>query len=108
MIIHGIDDEHTEADKDICTGTDGRQADQCGAPIPGTSQSQPRPQSTTMEAPRTRKAKEQQRRLGVGKPVAAGRAVPRTVTRSTTLSKGKQVNSSKTVKPEATIPEEGS
>ena len=108
MIIHDIGDEHTETDKDICTGTDGRQADQCGPPIPGTSQSQPRPQSTAMETPRTRKAKEQQRRLGVGKPVAAGGPGPRTVTRSTTSSKGKQVKPSRTARPEATIPEEGS
>lgn len=42
--------------------------------------------------PRTRKAKETQRRLGVGKPKVAGGDGPRAVTRSLSLSKEKHKN----------------
>ena len=96
VIIHDIGDGHTA----------GRKPDHGGPAISGPSL-QPQSQITTMDGPRT-KAKELQRRLGVGKPTAAGGAGPRTVTRSTTLSKGTRLKRSKTAEPEATIPEEGS
>ena len=105
MIIHDIGDEHTTANKDICAETDGRKPDHSG--ISGPSLPQPQPQIATTDGSRT-KAKELQRRLGVGKPTAAGGAGPRTVTRSTMLSKGTRLKPSKTVEPEAAIPEEGS
>ncbi|KAF9452642.1 hypothetical protein P691DRAFT_721372 [Macrolepiota fuliginosa MF-IS2] len=59
-------------------------------------------------APPTRKkAKELQRRLGVGRPVAAGGTGPRAVTRSTTISHEKKLKGSRSIKQrEATIQEE--
>lgn len=107
MIIHDVGDEHTAANKDICAETDGRKPDHGGPSISGPSLPQPQPQIATTDDPRT-KAKELQRRLGIGKPIAAGGASSRTVTRSTTLSKGIRLKPSKTAEPEAAIPEEGS
>jgi hypothetical protein len=107
MIIHDIDDEQTAANKNICIETEVRKPDG-GPAISGPSRPQPQPRITTTDVPRTRKAKELQKRLGVGKPIAAGGAGPRTVTRSTTLSRGTRFKPSKTVLPEATIHEEGS
>ncbi|PIL32112.1 hypothetical protein GSI_06818 [Ganoderma sinense ZZ0214-1] len=58
--------------------------------------------------PRTRRAKNSQYKLGVGRPTAAGGSGARTVTRSTSLSqKGKRAKGSKSIKPsEAVILEE--
>lgn len=64
------------------------------------------PQPVEVPPPRTRKAKEMQTRLGVGKPLAAGGQGPRTVTRSSISSKGRRAKSSRSIKPmEATIEE---
>ncbi|KAG5726066.1 hypothetical protein E4T56_gene1665 [Termitomyces sp. T112] len=69
------------------------------------------PASTSYEsantlATRTRKRKEQTR-LGVGRPVVAGGAGPRAVTKSLSLTKGKRGKASRALKTsEATIPEE--
>ena len=56
---------------------------------------------------RTRKAKELQTRLGVGKPIIAGGRGPRAVTRSAGSSRGKQTKSSKSLKPTEDTIEEG-
>jgi len=56
---------------------------------------------------RTRKAKELQTRLGVGKPIIAGGRGPRAVTRSAGSSRGKQAKSSKSLKPTEDTIEEG-
>ena len=58
--------------------------------------------------PRTRKAKDTQRRLGVGRPIAAGGSGPRAVTKSLSVSRSRRAKSSRNVIPvEDTIPEEG-
>ncbi|PPQ72022.1 hypothetical protein CVT24_008074 [Panaeolus cyanescens] len=69
---------------------------------------EPSPSPPLAPPPRTRKAKELQTRLGVGKPVAAGGSGPRAITRSSgSSSKGKRAKSSKSMKPkEAPIQEE--
>ncbi len=55
---------------------------------------------------RTRKAKELQKRLGVGRPVAVGGSGPRAVTRSATISREKRLRGSQSTKKlEATIQE---
>lgn len=57
--------------------------------------------------PRTRKAKETQFRLGVGRPVAAGGSGARAVTKSQSVSRGKRGKPSRSVKPmEEAIQEE--
>jgi hypothetical protein len=56
---------------------------------------------------RTRKAKELQTRLGVGKPIIAGGHGPRAVTRSSGSSRGKRAKSSKSLKPTEDTIEEG-
>ncbi|KAK2461812.1 hypothetical protein APHAL10511_006275 [Amanita phalloides] len=109
VVIHDTDDDDGEPDNFIRRRTDEPTEYEPGHPdlaITGLSQSQ----STTATVPsiiRTRKAKELQRRLGVGKPVAAGGPGPRVATRPTTSSKGKQLKFSRSSKMEATIPEEG-
>ncbi|KAG7450376.1 uncharacterized protein BT62DRAFT_927676 [Guyanagaster necrorhizus] len=55
--------------------------------------------------PRTRKAKETQTRLGVGRPVAAGGTGARAVTKSANVTNGKR-GKSRSVKPQVTIQEE--
>lgn len=57
--------------------------------------------------PRTRKAKETQTRLGVGKPLAAGGQGPRAVTRSSGSSRGKETKLSKSHKPKEPTIQEG-
>lgn len=55
---------------------------------------------------RTKKAKELQRRLGVGRPVAVGGTGPRAVTRSSTISQERRLRSGRSIKQrEATIQE---
>ncbi len=54
--------------------------------------------------PRTRKAKETQTKLGVGRPVAAGGSGARAVTKSMNITNGKR-GKSRSVKPQATIRE---
>ncbi|KAF8642377.1 hypothetical protein AX16_009645 [Volvariella volvacea WC 439] len=56
--------------------------------------------------PRTRKAKETQYRLGIGKPVVAGGQGPRAVTRSRSISKSKRLRGSRALNPETMIVEE--
>lgn len=64
------------------------------------------PIAVSVPAPRTRKAKELQTRLGVGRPVAAGGSGPRAVTKSMSIPRGKRGKSGKAMKPtEATIEE---
>ncbi|KAF8640740.1 hypothetical protein AX17_000391 [Amanita inopinata Kibby_2008] len=105
LIIHDTDEEdenskHTDAEMDA----DNRRFDVVEPSSP--EQSQQQHQTIAVVPPRTRKAKELQRRLGMGKPVAAGGPGPRAVTRSTTLSRGKHGKVSRTFTTEATIPEE--
>ncbi|KAM5538177.1 hypothetical protein V8D89_008064 [Ganoderma adspersum] len=66
------------------------------------------PEAASVLPPRTRRAKNSQYKLGVGRPTAAGGSGARTVTRSTSLSqKGKRAKGSKSIKPmEAVILEE--
>ncbi|TFK41028.1 hypothetical protein BDQ12DRAFT_710878 [Crucibulum laeve] len=72
---------------------------------PGTPARDPTPSSKP--PPRTRKAKELQTKLGVGRPIAAGGSGPRAVTKSFNIPRGKRARSSKVIKPsEATIEEE--
>ncbi|KAF8622234.1 hypothetical protein AX15_007174 [Amanita polypyramis BW_CC] len=108
MIIHEMDDGDDESYKAKHEETDKQmeeiESDRPKPSIPGTSR--PLPSMTVSALTRSRKAQESQRRLGVGKPVVAGGAGPRTVTRSTTLSRGKRIKPSKAIKPEATILEE--
>ncbi|TRM65725.1 hypothetical protein BD626DRAFT_427282 [Schizophyllum amplum] len=76
-----------------------------GKPQSNVENHQPEPAAVASPA-RATKAK-QQTRLGVGRPVAAGGKGARAVTKSLSMAKrGKAA--SRTVKPEATIPEEGS
>jgi len=88
MIVHDIDEEENLEEN---TSTEEAQQDPSPAP------------------PRTRKAKETQTRLGVGRPLAAGGQGPRAVTRSSGSSRGKEAKPSKSHKPrEPTIQEGGS
>ncbi|KAI6005253.1 hypothetical protein F5J12DRAFT_835767 [Pisolithus orientalis] len=67
----------------------------------------PPPPPSPRQLPRTRKAKESQYRLGVGRPVVAGGSGARSITKSVSVSrKSKRGKSSTSVKPsEATITE---
>ena len=69
---------------------------------------QPEPPSVPVPAPRARRPKDTQYKLGVGRPTAVGGRGPRNVTRSTSMAqKGKRAKGSKSVKPtEAAIQEE--
>ncbi|KAL0951019.1 hypothetical protein HGRIS_007760 [Hohenbuehelia grisea] len=99
VIIHDIDNEDSE--------TDVPEPQQQEIQPPTTrrvSRSNPAPAAPP---PRTKKAKETQLRLGVGRPVAAGGSGARAVTKSTSLSRVKRAKSSKSMQPtEAPIPEE--
>lgn len=101
MIIHDTDDEEQEGadDEEHETGESGQGEE--------TEVEQQTP--ADIPPPRTRKAKDMQTRLGVGRPVAAGGSGPRAVTKSLNVSRGgKRGKSSKTMKPtEETILEEG-
>ena len=103
MIIRGMDEKDGKSKRHGHADNGGTDLQERSIPVPS------RHQLSSAAAPpiRAPKAKELQRRLGVGKPIAAGGAGPRTVTRSTTLSKGKQTKPGRALKAEATIPEEG-
>lgn len=99
-MIHDTDEENDEEDE------------KDGDPDPlvdaHEQKVQTEPELVVPPVTRTRRAKETQLRLGVGRPVAAGGAGPRSITKSLSVSKGKRAKSSRTMKPtEATIPEEG-
>ncbi|KAI0068415.1 hypothetical protein BV25DRAFT_1818823 [Artomyces pyxidatus] len=67
----------------------------------------PQPAVESGPATRTRKAKEGQLRLGVGRPIAAGGSGARAVTKSVSTAKGRRGKSSRSLKPvEDTILEE--
>lgn len=58
------------------------------------------PSAPVDPTPRTRKAKDTQYRLGVGRPIIAGGSGARAVTKSVSVSRGsKKVKSMKNVKP---------
>jgi hypothetical protein len=67
----------------------------------------PNPEATgdMFPVPRTKKVKELQKRLGVGRPVAVGGTGPRAVTRSTTISSERLRSNRSMQKIEATIQE---
>ncbi|KAI8995497.1 hypothetical protein BD414DRAFT_409772 [Trametes punicea] len=92
VIIHGTDEEDNASEEER----------HHSIPPPPSSESEAPP------PPRTRRAKETQYKLGMGRPTAVGGSGPRTVTRSTTVAvKGKRARGSKSVKPtEAVIHEE--
>ncbi|KAL7285642.1 hypothetical protein ACG7TL_000747 [Trametes sanguinea] len=75
---------------------------------PPSSEPEATPAPAPAPPPRTRRAKDTQYKLGVGRPTAVGGSGARAVTRSTSLStKGKRVRGSRSVKPvEAAIQEE--
>ena len=91
MIVHDIDEEDNEENNNAEV--------EASAP--------PTPQPSLIPPPRTRKAKEMQVRLGVGKPIAAGGTGPRAITRSSESSRNRRLKSSRSIiKPmEATIEE---
>jgi hypothetical protein len=92
MIVHDIDeDENLEEERKNSS----------------TEEPQQNPSPTFSAAPRTRKAKDTQTRLGVGKPLAAGGQGPRAVTRSSGGSRGKETKSSKSHKPKEPTIQEG-
>ena len=92
MIVHDIDEEENlEQDRENSI----------------TEGSQQNPSPTSLAPPRTRKAKETQTRLGVGRPLAVGGQGPRVVTRSSGGSRGKEVKSSRSRKPKEPTIEEG-
>ncbi|KAJ7225392.1 hypothetical protein GGX14DRAFT_638448 [Mycena pura] len=94
VIIHDTDDEQEEEND--------HEIDQ------EETENKPEPDPDPRTIPtRSRKAKDTQTRLGVGRPVAAGGNGPRAVTKSISVVKGKRGRNSKAVKPaEETIPEE--
>ncbi|TFK76972.1 hypothetical protein BDN72DRAFT_873447 [Pluteus cervinus] len=97
VIIHDI----PEDEPDITNAEPVMEAAGVPPPPPSTKQ------TDIPVAPRTRKAKETQTRLGVGKPVIAGGRGPRAVTKSISVSKGKRGKSGRSIQPsEATIMEE--
>ncbi|KAK0208355.1 hypothetical protein DFS33DRAFT_1379881 [Desarmillaria ectypa] len=96
VIIH----DHTEQDED------GRETSETGARN-SWKQAETEPVAPVQlpPPPRTRKAKETQSKLGVGRPVAAGGSGARAVTKSVNIVNGKR-GKSRSVKPQATIHEE--
>ncbi|KAI1797744.1 hypothetical protein LXA43DRAFT_1088820 [Ganoderma leucocontextum] len=94
VIIHDTDEE------------DNANPDAARSSLPPLPSSEP--DVVPVLPPRTRRAKNSQYKLGVGRPMAAGGSGARTVTRSTSLSqKGKRAKGSKSIKPmEAAILEE--
>ena len=92
MIVHDIDEEENL--------TEEREN-------PSTEEAQQDPSLTSPAAPRTRKAKETQTRLGVGRPLAVGGQGPRAVTRSSGGSRRKETKSSKSHKPKEPTIQEG-
>jgi len=96
MIVHDISDD--DADKLLPDITE-----EVSPPEPSTKAASP----PALPPPRTRKAKELQTRLGVGKPLIAGGHGPRAMTRSLASSRGKRAKSSKSLKPMEDTIEEG-
>ncbi|KIM48074.1 hypothetical protein M413DRAFT_439782 [Hebeloma cylindrosporum] len=96
MVVHDIsDDDAEEISPEI--SEDVRLLEPSAKPVP----------PPVLPPARTRKAKELQTRLGVGKPIMAGGQGPRAVTRSSGSTRGKRAKSSKSLKPtEHTIAEE--
>ncbi|ESK98328.1 hypothetical protein Moror_78 [Moniliophthora roreri MCA 2997] len=100
MIIHDTDDEadeqannETHSPEEVANGADPQTLEEPPAEPP--------------PLPRTRKAKDTQFRLGVGRPVAAGGGGARAITRSLSVSKSKRGKASRgTIPVEETIPEE--
>ena len=91
MIVHDIDEENLEEERKNSS----------------TEEAQQIPSLTFPAAPRTRKAKETQTRLGVGKPLAAGGQGPRAVTRSSGGPRGREIKFSKSHKPKEPTIQEG-
>ncbi|KAI9057115.1 hypothetical protein FKP32DRAFT_1661692 [Trametes sanguinea] len=98
VIIHDTDEEDDAGERDH------RES----APLPPSSEPEATPAPAPAPPPRTRRAKDTQYKLGVGRPTAVGGSGARAVTRSTSLSvKGKRVRGSRSVRPvEAAIQEE--
>ena len=92
MIVHDIDEEENLEEERKNSST---------------VEAQENPSLNSPAAPRTRKAKETQTRLGVGKPLAAGGQGPRAVTRSSGSSRGKESKLSKSHKPKEPTIQEG-
>ena len=91
MIVHDIDEEENlENERENPSAVETQQDPSPISPMPS----------------RTRKAKETQTRLGVGKPLAAGGQGPRAVTRSSGSSRGKE-KLSKSHKPNEPTIQEG-
>ncbi|KAG6846018.1 hypothetical protein H0H87_011066 [Tephrocybe sp. NHM501043] len=98
IVVHDSGDEGAEKEENSIDVSDPSLSDAPGA----SSGDEPTPPLAT----RTRKGKEQTR-LGVGRPVVAGGAGPRAVTRSLSVTKGKRGKGSRSLKPiETTIVEE--
>ncbi|KAJ7235877.1 hypothetical protein B0H12DRAFT_1238624 [Mycena haematopus] len=99
VIIHDADDE--ESEEGNAQMLDEEETE-------NQPQPQPDPEPISIPLNRTRKARDTQTRLGVGRPVAAGGSGPRAVTKSSSVAKGKRGRSSKTAKKpvEETIPED--
>ncbi|KAL0566220.1 hypothetical protein V5O48_015794 [Marasmius crinis-equi] len=96
VIIHEADEEHDSGNTTEATGEVTREE-------PSIQVEEPQP----LLLPRTRKAKDTQRRLGMGRPVAAGGSGARAVTKSLSVSKSRRGKVSRSIIPvEATIPEE--
>ena len=91
MIVHDIDEENLEEERKNSSTEEAQQNLSPNFPT----------------AARTRKAKETQTRLGVGKPLAAGGQGPRAVTRSSGSSRGKETKLSKSHKPKEPTIQEG-
>ena len=91
MIVHDIDEENLGEERKNSS----------------TEEAQQNSSLTLPAAPRTRKAKETQTRLGVGRPVAAGGQGPRAVTRSSGSSRGKETKLSKSHIPKEPTIQEG-
>ncbi|KAG1833947.1 hypothetical protein EV424DRAFT_1479277 [Suillus variegatus] len=86
VIIHDTDEEGEEAIGEIEVEQQPKEHKPPSAPVDPT--------------PRTRKAKDTQYRLGVGRPIIAGGSGARAVTKSVSVSRGsKKVKSMKNVKP---------
>lgn len=92
MIVHDIDEEENLEEERKNSSTE-------------EARENPSPNFPT--TPRTRKAKETQTRLGVGKPLAAGGQGPRAVTRSSGSSRGKESKLSRNHKPKEPTIQEG-
>lgn len=103
VIIHDTDEENEDEEQEA-EDENSQQGPTDGGPA---TQSKVEPEQPLPPLTRTRKAKEQTR-LGVGRPVAAGGAGPRAVTKSLSVLKAQREKRSRTLKQsEATIVEEG-